>query len=307
MSRLARLTAYFIGTVAAFSWGYAAKAADLLLSPDPIADQDVSAAVSGVNGKWELYGGSIDGTSAFRAAGSLSVPVGTQFGLQGDFMLTNSGAHGTTFGAAIHAFTRDPSSYLLGVTAGTVVSADARLNAIGIEGELYLDRISLEGWAGYAAVDYFTPPPNDTSGIFAFGDIAYYPTDDWRVQFGGNYLLGETQLHLGTEYQFRDLGVPLSLAADARLGASTSSVMVGLKGYIGGDPDKSLIDRHRQDDPDNRALGLYSAAALIVDGAALVQACLDADPENVWEVEPETGLYECVPETGSIAPPATPE
>ncbi|HWA20397.1 MAG TPA: hypothetical protein VG757_15540 [Devosia sp.] len=279
MTRLARLTAYLTSTVAVFAWSHAAIGADLLLTPVPMEEADVPMAVSGVNGKWELDVGALNATGAIRAAGSLSIPVGTQFGLQGDVMFTNSGAYGPVWGGAIHAFTRDPESYLLGVTAGVVVSPDARLSAIGIEGELYMDRISLEGWGGLAAVDYAVNPPPDMTGLFGFGDIAYYPTDDWRVVFGGSYILGETKLHLGTEYQFTDLGMPLSLTADARVGAANSSVMVGLKGYFGGDPGKSLIDRHRQDDPPNRALSLYFAAA----GLLAPPPIITGDPETSQE------------------------
>jgi hypothetical protein len=280
MSRLARLTVYLTSTVAAFAWGYSAHAADLLLTPEPMAEADVPMAVSAVNGKWELDVGSLASTGAFRAAGSLSLPVGDRFGIQGDVMFTNSGAYGPVWGGAIHAFTRDPESYLLGVTAGVVVSPAARLTALGIEGELYMDRVSLEGWGGFAAVDYAVNPPPDMTGLFGFGDIAYYPTDNWRLVAGGSYILGETKLHLGTEYQFTDLGTPLSLTADARIGATNSSVMVGLKGYFGGnDPEKSLIDRHRQDDPPNRALSLYFAAAgllappVFTDPEASQEAC----------------------------------
>jgi hypothetical protein len=159
-----------------------------------------------------------------------------------------------------------------------VVSPAARLSALGVEGELYMDRVSLEGWGGFAMVDYAVSPPADMSGLFGFGDIAYYPTDNWRLVAGGSYILGESKLHLGTEYQFADLGTPLSLTADARIGATNSSVMFGIKGYIGGDPGKSLIDRHRQDDPPNRALSLYFA------GAGLLAPPVGfADPESSAE------------------------
>src|SRR5689334_21029505 len=123
MSPLGRLTVVLTSSVAAFSWAHSAAAADLMLTPEPMAEADVPlTAVSAVNGKWELDLGILNGTGSVKAAGSLTVPVGDQFGLQGDLMLTYSGATGVTYGGALHGFTRDPSSYLLGVTAGVVVT-----------------------------------------------------------------------------------------------------------------------------------------------------------------------------------------
>jgi hypothetical protein len=218
-------------------------------------------AVSAINGKLELdFGGITDPESAtFRAAGSLSVPIGERFGVQGDVAIGNIDDT-WSFGGALHAFTRDPSSYLLGVTAGVVVADGARLAAIGPEAELYLDRISLEGWAGWAAIDYEDALMTDESGFFAIGDVAWYPTDDWRLSIGGASILGRESLKLATEYQFSGLGFPLSGVGEVRAyDTGAYSFRVGIKGYLG-DPDKSLIDRHRQDDPPNRALDLFSAA-----------------------------------------------
>ena len=54
-----RLTAIFLGTVGALAWGISAQAADLILDPMPIAEQDFAMlpAVSAVNGKWEFDAG----------------------------------------------------------------------------------------------------------------------------------------------------------------------------------------------------------------------------------------------------------
>lgn len=265
MSVLRVTKAALLASVFSIPFGLAASAADLILSPEPIADQYVDLvlpAVSGINGKLEIdFGGITDPESAtFRAAGSLSVPIGERFGVQGDVSIGNIDDT-WAFGGALHAFTRDPSSYLLGVTAGVVVADGVRLAAVGPEAELYLDRISLEGWAGWAALDYDDVLMPDESGIFAIGDIAWYPTDDWRLSLGGASILGRESLKLATEYQFSGLGFPLSGIGEVRAyDTGAWSAKVGIKGYFGGEPDKSLIDRHRQDDPPNRALDLFSAA-----------------------------------------------
>jgi hypothetical protein len=266
MSVLRVTKAALLASVFSIPFGYAASAADLILmSPEPVADQYVDLvlpAVSGINGKLELdFGGITDPESAtFRAAGSLSVPIGERFGVQGDVSIGNID-DSWSFGGALHAFTRDPSSYLLGVTAGVVVADGSRLAAIGPEAELYLDRVSLEGWAGWAAIDYEDVLMPDESGFFAIGDVAWYPTDDWRLSIGGASILGRESLKLATEYQFAGLGFPLSGTGEVRAyDTGAWSAKIGIKGYFGGDPDKSLIDRHRQDDPPNRALDLFGAA-----------------------------------------------
>ena len=264
MSILRVTKAALLASVFSISFGYAATAADLILSPEPIAEQYVDLvlpAVSGINGKLEIdFGGITDPDSAtFRAAGSLSVPIGERFGVQGDVSIGSIDGNWAC-GGAVHAFTRDLSSYLLGVTAGVVVADGARLAAVGPEAELYLDRISLEGWAGWAAIDYDDVLTPNENGFFAIGDVAWYPTDDWRISLGGASILGRESLKLATEYQFSGLGFPLSGVGEVRAyDTGAYSFRVGIKGYLG-DSGKSLIDRHRQDDPPNRALDLFSAA-----------------------------------------------
>jgi len=263
MSSVRILTVMLLGTTAACAWQAEAMAADLVLSEPAgtiVQPNTELPAVSGINGKWELDPGILTGSPGVRGAGSVSLPLGDRFGAQLDGNLIWNGA-GLTFGGAVHAFTRDPSKYLLGVTAGFVKAPGAMLGAIGPEGELYLDQFSFEGWAGIAGLDYVDPALLDKVGAFAIGDLAYYATPDWRVAVGGSYVLGDLSLHLGTEYQIHGLGTPLSLTGDARLHSGGSATFtVGLKGYFGGSDSKSLIDRQREDDPPNRAVDLFTGA-----------------------------------------------
>jgi len=301
MSILNVTKAALLGTVLYVPLAFAtATAADLVIfDPEPAAQQDVGfvlPAVSGPNGKFELdLGGLTDPSSAiFRAGASFSIPVGDTFGLQGD-LAVGSFADEWMGGGALHAFTRDPSSYLIGVTAGVVVADGAALGAIGVEGELYLDRISLEGWAGYAALEYDDPMLSDDSGFFGIGDVAYYATDDWRLSIGVASILGSNSLKFATEYQFAGMGVPLSGTAEARYyDTGAWSAKIGIKGYFGGDPDKSLIDRHRQDDPPNRALDLFAAAYLLTatyDDMPPPPDCLDDNETPIWSGTE----WECLP------------
>jgi hypothetical protein len=252
-------------------------AADLIIyDPEPMADQLVDLtlpAVSGPNGKIEFaLGGITDPDAAiFSAGGSFSMPLTHSFGLQADIGFSNIDSDWSA-GGALHLFTRDPSLYLLGVTGGVVVADGVSLVAFGPEAELYLDRVSIEAWGGWASANYDNDAL-DEDGFFFTGDLAYYVTDDWRVSVGGSTVLGEGSLKLATEYLFADVGIPLSATGELRAyEADRWSVKVGLKGYFGED-GKSLIDRHRQDDPPNRVLDLISGS-----GGGTVEC---APPEEV--------------------------
>jgi hypothetical protein len=138
----------------------------------------------------------------------------------------------------------------------------------------------------------------DKAGVFGIGDVAYYPTDDWRFVVGGSYVLGDLSVHGGTEYLFRGLGAPISGVADVRYHTNGSyTFTVGIKGYFGGNDDnKSLIDRHRQDDPPDRAIDLFTAAGSQLFDKAPPQdpeaACLAEHPSSWWNgticVDPES-------------------
>lgn len=297
MSPIRLLTAAFLSTAGACCWVVEASAADLIVSPGVVEDTKAQLpAVSGINGKWELDPGILTGAPQLRAAGSLSLPLGDRFGLQGDGMLDWSGG-GVIYGGALHAFTRDPERYLAGLTAGIVTMAGtATIGAVGPEAELYLDQFSFEGWAGLAAVNYVDPAILDKTGVFAMGDIAYYATPDWRFTAGGSYVLGDAALHLGTEYLFHNFGTPLSLTADTRIhGGGNYTFTIGIKGYFGGNDDgKSLIDRQRQDDPRNRVVDLFGAAQGVLTqgppGTPVIdseQACRDAHGD--YDSDTQTG------------------
>lgn len=294
MSVLKVTKAVLLGSVLYVPLAFAAgvQAADLVVySPEPMGETDADfalPAVSGPNGKVELdLGWLTDPDSAiFRGGASFSLPVGERFGLQGD-LAVGSFADEWMGGGALHAFTRDPSSYLLGVTAGVVVADGAWLGAVGPEAELYLDRVSLEGWAGWATLEYDDPMLADDLGFFGFGDLAFYPTDDWRLSIGVTSILGTESLKLATEYQFADL--PFSGTGEIRAyDTGTWSAKIGIKGYFGG-PNKSLIDRHRQDDPRNRAIDLFGAAGmLITTGDEPAWDCPDGEfpvPEPAYDGE----------------------
>ncbi len=216
-------------------------------------------AVSTVNGNVEFTGGfnRLAGTDNFvgAIAGTISIPVDHAFGVQFDASAHVVGDD-TAFGGAIHAFTRDPSSYLVGLTAaGVRTTSGNALWAIGPEAELYLDRVSIEAWAGIASLDYNDPALTDRDGFFAIGDIAWYATDNWRLSVGASYIFEEASFNIATEYQLE--AMPVSLTGRVTFAENDNiTATVGIKGYFGGPDNRTLMERHRQDDPQNRAFDL---------------------------------------------------
>ena len=116
-------------------------------------------AVSGLNGKVSVFGGSQDGGGKsggmFGVAGSLWVPMGFAYGLQVDGM-AGSGHGAAFYGIGGHLFWRDPAKGLVGLyssylhwdfTNGATTGFD--IGKFGVEGAAYLGRFSLEGLAAY--------------------------------------------------------------------------------------------------------------------------------------------------------------
>jgi hypothetical protein len=241
-----------------------------------VAQPDLCA-VSGVNGKLHAQGGvwdakNIGSEGQFQGVGSFSLPLGCAFGLQVDGGAATFGDVGA-FGVGGHVFTRDPTSYLLGIHGtyenwnfkGPVKSVDVL--TLGAEAEIYLDNISLEGWAG------IQDTKASKADFFAKLTAAYYMSEDLRLAVGLRHTHGFTSGVVNGEWQMTD--TPLSFTAEAQFGEHRfTSINAGLKFYFGG-PQKSLIDRHRQDDPDDGLFDFIGAAAGIAGNGGGGAVCAD--------------------------------
>jgi hypothetical protein len=226
-------------------------------------------AVDGFNAKFDGFGGEAAHRDFYGVNGSFSVPLGQQFGLQVDG-LASSFRGDFLGGVATHAFWRNPSQGLFGFYGDYVHwNRLGGVNAyhFGAEGAVYLGRVTIEGILGVetgstatATVGGIVETIDIKSRFFDKIDVAYYFTDDVKAYIGHRYLGGKHTLALGGEWA---LPTPVSavrptLFVEGRLGRSESnSVWAGLRVYLGQRP-KTLIRRHREDDPVN---GLNDAAS----------------------------------------------
>jgi hypothetical protein len=211
-------------------------------------------AVSGPNGKFAVEGGGSADEGEGVATGSFALPIGHDFGMQAD------GAVGSfddelLGGLALHLFARDPSRYLFGAYGSYHTWDRINIWRAALEGELYIGPVTLEGIAGYESLDV----PNfidgqavslDDNHLFGQADAAYYITDDFKVYGGYRYINERSFGAGGAEYLIRGLEVPVALFARGDFGDEfVQNVTGGLRIYLSDDPNKSLIDRHRKDDP----------------------------------------------------------
>jgi hypothetical protein len=265
--------------------GYAksarSDAVDVRWLPQPLP------AVDGINAKINGFGGGGNHTNGFYGtSGSLSVPLAQQWGLQIDGGVGSDKGIGA-YGGAGHLFWRDPSIGLLGaygsyahwngietLTSGHI---SANIGRYAAEGDYYLGRWTLSGIAGVETVSVNATPvlgvPTFSVPNRFFDHVwaAYYVTDNFKLSAGHLYTFDTHFLTLGSEYGFALGGGRMaSLFTEGWIGEhGNSGVLAGLRVYFG-QHDKSLIDRHRQDDPTVAEAVLGSVLFAVAAGAAIV-------------------------------------
>jgi hypothetical protein len=221
-------------------------------------------AVDGINAKIDGYGGGANHSDGFYGAtGSLSIPLARQWGAQIDGRVQNADGI-AAYGVAGHLFWRDPSIGLVGAYGSwwhwdgrdirDVGHVSTNTSAIAAQGEYYAGRWTLSGLAGIEMVSVDAPVALDASVPNRFFDsirASYYVTDNSKLSIGHVYISGRHGLTLGAEQGFALGGGRMaSLFAHARFAeGGHNSVLGGLRVYFG-QRDKTLIDRHRQDDPE---------------------------------------------------------
>ena len=245
--------------------------APLAASPDP--------AVSGPNFKIAGFGGWLDGKADFGSygsglgggLGSLTIPLGAQFGLQVDGIAGSWGGD-TFYGTGGHLFWRDPQRGMLGAYGSWLrldrgdwpfLSRGAGVDVTTFmgEGEVYWNSFTLRTVAGWEGGDI-------TSRFTARTDLAWYATPDLELSVGHRYVGGNNALALKGEWltptTLGSTGARASLFAEARIGEDDyRGIWGGIRLYFG--KSQTLIDKHRRDDPtpDPNIDNLHGAQTLV--------------------------------------------
>ncbi len=202
-------------------------------------------AVSMNNYKMEGLYGKIDGETAKAFAGSASFPVGMSYGIQIDGLAGRINPD-EVYGLGLHTFWRDSNVGLLGLAASSAEAYDTEVRRIGFEGEYYYNQFTISGYLGHQDGDV------DNSGYA--GIIAgYYLCDDLLASAGAHTSDGFQRYDVGVEYQTSAPG--LTIYGNLAMGEDDyEHVYFGLRYYFGAD-EKTLIKRHREDDPLNNIFG----------------------------------------------------
>ena len=136
---------------------------------------------------------------------------------------------------------------------------------VGPEAEWYLGQWTLQGTAGAEFGNNTSATTGSTTVTFdvktRFYDqvnLQYYLQDNFDIYAGHRYLGGENALALGGEWGIpMSHGVMASLFAEGQIGQDNfHGVWGGLRFYFG-EKDKSLIRRHREDDPVDWGIGEF--------------------------------------------------
>jgi hypothetical protein len=245
--------------------------ADLSVPAPPPA---AAPAVDGPNVKVAGLGGTFANRSLSGVVGAYTFPLSTQYGVQidGGVGRFDSSAW-TEIGG--HLFWRNPSQALFGIY-GSFTQWD-RFGGVDVahvagEGELYLGRYTLGGIVGVefgnsvssstigfvqtpiplGQVNTFTTASQGFAVKTRFMDqinLKYYFNDYFDGYVGHRYVGGKNAAAFGSELSSPlGRGVLGSLFVEARAGEGAyHGVWGGVKLYFGA--DKSLIARHRQQDP----------------------------------------------------------
>lgn len=233
-----------------------AMAADLSL--EEFENRYSAPAVSGINGKLEFGYLSVDTTTPAGntdadgefVRGALTVPVGQQFGFQLDAGLTE--LDGSRFiGIGGHFFWRDPETALIGLYAHHIDLGElnSQTMRVGAELEWYHKKTSLELFAGLDTLE----SPFGRNDFFAGEAVAaFYPNENLRLSAGVRRTFNKTRGLAGVEFLAdTGSGIAPSLFAKAEFGSGDMTISAGIKLYFGS-KTKSLIRRHREDDPQIR-------------------------------------------------------
>lgn len=231
-------------------------------------------AVSSINGKVDTIYGNVDGKEAKLAAGSFTTPLPLNLGLQLDALNGTVGSNHVD-GFAGHLFWRNPAVGLFGVTGSTTEYRSNTLERVGVEAEYYLNKFTLAGAHGRQT--------GDTShSDYHRLQLTYYPTENLALTVGGSRDIHRDKIALDLEYQTPVNGLALFVNS-SRGQSGYDHTVAGLRYYFG--QRKSLLKRHREDDPLNPLITISSGFAQHIERREVLKQAFLARLKSEFEAE----------------------
>ena len=207
-------------------------------------------AVSAPNYKLRVGGFSADGSNnsdgLFEVRGSYAAPLSFGTGFQLDGALASvEGGDETWVSVGGHYFWRDPSSYLLGAYGDINFYDDITYGVAAVEAEAYVGKFTLSTATGIEFGDV-------DSSFYTDSWANFYATDDLMFGAGFRHDSAGSYGQIKAEYQIMPEYSGLTLFADAKWNNDDyDAIFAGVKFHFGA--PKSLIRRHREDDPISHA------------------------------------------------------
>lgn len=212
-------------------------------------------AVNPTNVKITAAGISTESDDGWFFGGALTAPIGERWGFQGEVGASEN-ASDTSYGLAGHIFTRDPSSYLLGVFAAYAAEDNLDIDAtrLGAEAEIYLNQLTILAKAGYQFSNIAS-----LEGGFGEFELRWYISNDFALSGGGTFVDDVSTGRVGAEWRPGFSALPgLAFRVDGAFSDNNiDTYLAGLTYYFGA--DASLKDRHRKQDPDSALFSLFQA------------------------------------------------
>jgi hypothetical protein len=240
-----RLVALAAGAGLFASLSGPATAADAVSGPSALDPQPISEqrpAVDGLNFNIGAVAGVFtDNSNAmFLATVATPIPYFSQFGAQTDLAIGSYAHDYISSAAALHIFWRDPSIGMLGAYGDWAYVNPEHAGRVGAEGAIYLDRWSIDFFAGVQFGQHVLTEFVDEI------DVSYYFTDNFKGAFGQRLTSRGNTGTLSFEYMPENWG-GVSVYGQGEAGEDDYyAAWFGVRYAFGTGSAKTLIERDRQ-------------------------------------------------------------
>lgn len=238
------LLAGIVGVCCGQAWAadYSSATPDIL-DPTPIYSQQP--AVDGINFKVSALTGVIGGygNHMIIASAATPVPFFNRFGAQLDLGIGSYRSDYLSAAAGLHLFWRNPAMGMLGIYGDWGYVNPEHAGRVGIEASLYLDRWTVDIFAGKQFGQHvFTKFVDEV-------DLSYYFTDNLRGSVGHRLTSRGNVGNVGFEYMLGNSN-GWSVFGEAETGEDDyHGAWLGLRYSFGSGGAKTLIERDRTADP----------------------------------------------------------